>query len=125
VLTATATHLATGNTSEFSACEVVVMGPCATEPLEVQGLYVGSNHVTVGWTPFGPSVAYDLVRGYVDELPVGSPAASCLASESSQAFYEDVDEPTTGRAFYYVVRARNVCGPGPWGTDAVEANVCP
>jgi hypothetical protein len=125
VLTATATQLATGNTSEFSGCEVVVMGPCATAPLEVQGLYVDSNQITVSWTPFGPSVLYDLVRGYVDELSVGSPAASCLVTESSQVFYDDVEVPTTGRVFYYVVRARNACGVGPWGTDAVEANACP
>jgi hypothetical protein len=79
----------------------------------------------VSWTPFGPSVLYDLVRGYVDELSVGSPAASCLVTESSQVFYDDVEVPTTGRVFYYVVRARNACGVGPWGTDAVEANACP
>ena len=112
-LTATATALATGNTSEFSPCRIVEAGACASPPGEVHDVAMDGDQMTVMWAPYGPSVAYDVARGDVDGLRAGDEAA-CIATGLTAPSFADATTPGVGSGFYYLVRANNACGPGPW-----------
>jgi hypothetical protein len=45
----------------------------------------------------------------------GMTAAACAASPQPPSSYADGQAPPLNDAFYYLVRARNACGPGPLG----------
>lgn len=125
VVTATATATATGNTSQFSACRVVESVPCSAAPGEVPGVTVDPDQRTVEWTPYGSSVVYDVARGDMGGLRAGG-GASCIASRLTSPFVTDPALPGVGRAFYYLVRASNACGSGPWQGATQEATIsCP
>jgi len=123
VVTTTATSTVSGNTSEFSACAAVQQGACGGPPGLVQRLMVGELAADrVSWEGFGPSVRYDVSRGYTHEL--GSTDAACVASGLSDAWYDDPSAPPAGLSFYYLVRASNGCGAGPWSEGAARG-ACP
>jgi hypothetical protein len=92
----------------------VVAGVSLTKP--------GGTSVEVSWTSqdavVGPSTVYDLVTGLVGDLrAVGDyRGASCLQDGQANTPYTDTrPHPATGAAYYYLVRAQNVCGTGSWG----------
>jgi len=59
---------------------------------------------------------FDLMRGSLSELPVGSGASEvCLESSLAATNSRDPEDPTIGTAFYYLVRGRSGCGPGTFG----------
>ena len=76
------------------------------------------------WRAFGPSVTYDVARGTLAGLRAGVPAA-CLSTGQSVAFHDDQAEPTPSEIYYYLIRAQNLCGKGPWGDDNARTSVCP
>lgn len=126
VLTATATDQTSGNTSEFSACRTITMRACGSPPREVEGLMIGSDHELVSWSPFGPSVHYDLGRGMCDAF--GAAPLVCLAQGLSGSAFRDSAMPPAAQSFCYDVRATNSCGAGPWGGStlgAIHATTCP
>ena len=122
VLTATATELSTGNTSQFSTCVEASVTECTGLPPEVSGLHMEADHVTLTWSPFGPSVSYDVARGTMSGLRAGA-GATCLESGVAGASYQDLELPAAGESFFYLVRAVSACGAGPWG--AIEVTACP
>ena len=62
---------------------------------------------------------HQLLRGLTLELPVGSsPGETCLAPGTSAATARDTASPAEGQAFWYLVRARNSCGTGTYGTTS-------
>lgn len=89
-------------------------------PGEVTGLTVAGDGETLEWNPAtvgaGAATTHDVLRGRLDELPVGSGAGEiCLASEHPEATLIDPSVPATGEGFYYQVRGTGPCGPGPYG----------
>lgn len=89
-------------------------------PGEVAGDAVSADGATYSWAPVaslaGSGTVYDVARGALGELPVGSGATeSCLATDLQASSVTDGDTPPTGGGFYYVVRARNACGTGTYG----------
>jgi hypothetical protein len=67
---------------------------------------------------------YDVARGTLNELAVGT-SAVCIAV-SPDAFHDDFDVPGPNVAYYYIVRATNACGAGPWGQGVKARTVtCP
>lgn len=67
----------------------------------------------------GTATVYDLLRGDADQFPVGQgPQESCLATGISTNTAPTPDAPAPGTAFWYLVRARNVCGTGSYGTTS-------
>jgi len=88
---------------------------------------------TFAWTSAeagaGAATVHDVVRGDALALPVGGASEVCLAPGTPAATAVDPDEPLVGEAFYYLVRGRNACGEGSWGTDGAgtprETAVCP
>jgi len=92
-------------------------------PREVGGLLVGANSDSsnVSWfcsadVTAGSSASYDVVRGDLEELPVGSgPSEVCLAAIVSQTNISDAALPSLSHGFRYLVRGRNSCGVGTYG----------
>jgi len=120
-----------------------VADPCDCDPLdhdafaipgEVTGLSLAADALTLSWDPAWPAAGewtlHDLVRGRLDELPVGGGASeACVAAGLYDATAADPALPPARRGFYYAVRAWNVCGVGSYGaTSAGGARVtaaCP
>jgi hypothetical protein len=78
----------------------------------------------------GPGTSYDVLRGSVDELPVGGvPPDTCLHDNLTSPTTTDTEIPLAGRAFFYLVRGTNACGVGTWGfqSDGAErfSAACP
>jgi hypothetical protein len=59
-----------------------------------------------------------VLRGLVSELPVGGASDACLAAGTLASSVADADLPTAGAAFWYLVRAENVCGTGTYGATS-------
>jgi hypothetical protein len=95
---------------------------CETAPSEPYDLAVWSDLTTLDWSPpadLGGAVApvYDVVRS--DSPADFTSAAVCLeGDDGSNSWAIDPVLPPAGGAFYYLVRAENVCGAGSWGQDS-------
>ena len=93
-------------------------------PGEVAGLAFSADAVTLTWDPIPGAPAgsvYDVARGVVGELPVGSGASeSCLATGVAGPPAPDPDLPEVGRSLWYLVRGRHACGTGTWGYAAAN-----
>lgn len=64
----------------------------------------------------GVGVTYDGIRGVLAELPVGSGANElCLAPTVASSTLADHATPSSGDAFWYLVRGSNACGVGTYG----------
>lgn len=113
-ITATATHLASGNSSEFSQCLTAIdAGACLAPPGELQGMMVAMGEVT--WQPWGTSgTHYAIARGELSGLTSTTPA-TCLATDWNASSFSDPSLPTAGTTYYYLVRGSNACGDGAWG----------
>jgi len=88
-------------------------------PGEVAGLAFGSDRLTLSWTSAaaaaGSATQHQVLRGLVSELPVGAGSDSCIAAGTPASSVEDADVPPDDGAFWYLVRAKNVCGTGTFG----------
>jgi hypothetical protein len=64
----------------------------------------------------GSATVHDVARGLLSELPVGSGAAeTCLASGPANSAM-DTTTPAVGEGRWYLVRGRNGCAAGIYGT---------
>lgn len=78
----------------------------------------------------GSGTVYDVVRDLLSNLPTsGTASAIGLACGTSETAHTDPELPVEGSGFYYLVRARNVCGDGGWGEDSAgtprSVSACP
>ncbi len=102
-------------------------GALRAVPAPVSGLGFGSGGVKnrLSWTSpqaqGGSATVSDAVRGALSALPVGSGAETCLASGVVASQVDDAVTPTTGTALWYLVRGRNACGTGSYGTQTSGA----
>jgi hypothetical protein len=66
---------------------------------------------------FGSGTVYDIMRGLVSELPVGSGAGeSCIAQGNTASTLDVSEDPALGQVYYYLGRLRNTCANGTWQT---------
>jgi hypothetical protein len=120
----------------LNAMDCAPYDPTAQDPpgAEVSSLSVGgSGTALLTWTPLAAAPAtwtYDVLRGGLQSLRTGGlTGMGCFASSLPPAPLADpsVLSPTDG--WYYFVRARNACGPGPLGVTSTGATrpspVCP
>ena len=64
----------------------------------------------------GSGTVFDVLRGPVDELPVGSgPGETCAIQATPDTSLPLDAAPAPGHGSYYVVRGRNACGMGTYG----------
>ncbi len=91
----------------------------AVWPGEVTDLNVdGATPALITWSDMGPGQRYDVASGSISELRAqgGSVGALCLDDDGVvTAYYDARSNPPAGDAYYYLVRAQNVCGDGSYG----------
>ena len=98
-------------------------GGAFEEPGELGGDHFAAEHKTYSWHSVaavtGQGIVYDVARGLASQLRIdgGFTGASCLSDSQSSPFLVDPQVPPPGEAFYYLARAQNVCGDGPWGAS--------
>ena len=115
------------------ACEC---GPGDTVPGEATDLLVSPTGLGAGalltWIPPAPvgllnAMTYDVLRSTVPSAFTAADA--CFESGGGDTSAIDSTAPPVGSAFFYVVRARNACGPGVAHRNsmgaAVPARDCP
>ncbi len=115
-----ASDTALASTVEAAIDDLMVVAKSSDIPGEVQNLVVGAQlgPTSLGWTPQGGGVLYDVIGGDASSLiPAGSVAdAQCLANGSSTARWVDSrPDPALGQTYYYLVRAEQSCNPGTYG----------
>ncbi|HXU10955.1 MAG TPA: FG-GAP-like repeat-containing protein [Candidatus Binatia bacterium] len=102
-------------------------------PFEVGGLVAsGASPTGLAWQgqdlACGPETRYDLVSG---PLSPGSgpvfPSSTCLSSTTAVVYDDARPAPPAGSAWWYLVRSRNSCGAGSYGTPLRDAGIpaCP
>jgi hypothetical protein len=107
-------------------CQAGVCAPGALvgPPGEVAGLAFAADKTSLSWDPIPgapPDTLYDVARGLVNEMPVGSgPAEACQATGVATPSTTDAAVPDLGRAFWYLVRGRHACGTGTYGYAATN-----
>ena len=89
-------------------------------PFEIQNLRVSRTTPTLEWledfSNGGGGTTYDVLRGRLDELPVGTGASeSCLVNGWGALTFDDIEDPPAGVGFYYLIRGTNGCGIGAYG----------
>jgi len=92
---------------------------CKNTPLglpgEVAGLTFFSDKQMLSWEATAHATAYEVARGDLVSLPVGSGADVCLGSWPAPSAM-DAEEPNPARGFWYIVRGTNPCaGAGSYG----------
>ena len=109
-------------------------GGAHTVPGEIAGVAWDADKQTLRWNSAAPGsgsgALHDVLRGRVDELPVGGGAAeTCTGSGLSDDFMTEIETPASGVARWYLVRGRNVCGDGGYGSASDltvrVSNICP
>jgi hypothetical protein len=102
-------------------------------PAEVSNLQVlTENPSNLSWSSqaiaAGPGTLYDLVSGSLTPTSgiVFSPA-DCLQNSTTVNFSDVRPTPTIGTAFWYLVRGRNSCGTGSYGSALRDSRIpaCP
>jgi photosystem II stability/assembly factor-like uncharacterized protein len=103
-------------------------------PGELSGLLFQDDAQTLEWNPVQPGAGsgtvHDVLRGALEELPVGAGASElCVASGVAGTSASDAAEPPSEGGFWYLVRARNACGAGTYGSDSTgserTSSACP
>jgi hypothetical protein len=99
-----------------NACDCAPNDAGALAPPSQSTLFVYSDRQTVYWADVGSATIRSVVRGRLDEMPVGSgPSETCLMSDDTASFVTDPALPPAGRGFWYLMRAQNVCGVVTYG----------
>ena len=106
------------------------LDPTAQDPpqAEVTGVSVaGAASASIAWSPLGgapPTWSYDVVRGGLLAIRSdhGLAGAACFAAAQAAPPATDATPPASGDGFYYLVRARNACGPGTLGSASDDTS---
>ncbi len=69
----------------------------------------------------GSETVYDLVTGALGASPLST--TSCMTYGTGVGFLDIRDAPLVGTGYWYLVRARNTCGGGTYGTAPRDASV--
>ena len=92
-------------------------------PPEIIALLIAADKVTLTWQSAAPGAGsgtvHDVLRGLLSELPVGSgPSETSLPPGGFGSSATDAATPGAGQGFWYLVRGRNECGAGTYGTSS-------
>jgi hypothetical protein len=100
------------------ACDCAPTDPGAFNvPGEVGNVTIAADGSTLSWdsaaSVAGSNVVYDVIEP--PNPAIAGSVAICLASRVPGATVSDPSAPRPGAVVYYLVRARNDCGSGPYG----------
>src|SRR6185436_14415500 len=109
------------NGSDCAPYDVTTADPPGGEATGVG--VAGAATATLDWTmPAGSPASWtsDLVRGGILQMRAdgNTAGAVCVASDLASPAWSDPDLPPSGDGYYYLARARNVCGTGPLGAGS-------
>ena len=96
-------------------------------PVEVTGLEFSSSS-DLSWTGqaalTGPETTFDTASGYFSAAHGFSLAPSaCLQAGGGVGYSDTRPDPAVGEGFWYLVRARNSCATGTYGTEPRDASI--
>lgn len=100
-------------------------------PMEVSNLRVSAASATsLSWddqvAPAGPGTQYDLASGVLlGSWQADLISGTCLWSGTAATYADVRTDPETGSGFWYLVRGRNSCGVGTFGSSPIDAIVGP
>ncbi len=125
----------TDNDGSGDACDCAFDEPNAfAVPGEVGALLFELDRTTLLWDSLastaGSGTYFQVIRGSLAELPAGSGLSdTCLGSAVFDTALSDPSTPTPGEGLWYLVRGRNACGTGSYGTTSGGAprtpSACP
>jgi hypothetical protein len=99
-------------------------------PTEVSNLQAVDTVPTgLSWAGqnIGTATQYAIATGTVTSAGSFSfPAGTCLPTVTTTSTTDTRTAPALGQMYYYLVKSRNVCGAGTWGTPARDTHpACP
>jgi len=101
-------------------------------PGDVSALTVnGSSPASLGWDSqaagVGPSVVYQVASGSASGAGIDFGSASCLATVATPQFDDLRGNPARGAAYWYLIRGKDSCGTGTYGSAQSDALIpaCP
>jgi hypothetical protein len=102
-------------------------------PAEVTGMVMSSDKVTLAWdsavSTGGPGTLHDVLRGLLQELPVGAGGSELCLGSITDSQWPDAQTPPANQGFWYLVRGRNAVGTGTYGRASSGAervsSACP
>jgi hypothetical protein len=97
-------------------------GTVFAAPLEIVNVLF-PDKTTLVWDSDAPNsgsgTVYDVLRGDVEEYPVGAGMAEiCQENDLADTSVTGLPDPPGGVGQYYLVRGTNVCGTGTYGLDS-------
>jgi len=98
------------------------------EVSDVDVLAGAPTPITWATQTLGSATSYDVATGLLSAASgtLSFSAGSCLGVDGAPPFTDSRGAPPAGQAYYYMVKARNACGPGTYGTMARDtAPACP
>ena len=118
--------------ADGSDCAPLQAGSFAL-PREVTGVTFAADKVTLRWNSAAPgagtATVHNVLRGALNQLPVGAGASeACLAPVVVGTATTDLNRPSAGQGFWYLVRGHNDCGAGTYGqatTGPRVSSICP
>jgi hypothetical protein len=108
-----------GSGGTVAACTGGVSnGPAGVVNLHVDKL---GGAAEISWDATPNATSYDVVRGALGALPVGPGDGdeSCLGPVTVPST-SDATVPAPGTGFFYLIRGRAACGPGPYGSQGLH-----
>ncbi len=99
-------------------------------PSEIPALdATGTASTQIAWTDqtLGSGTLYDLASGTLS-IPgiLDFTSGECVLSAPSSPASDPRPAPAAGEAWYYLIKSRNVCGPGTYGTAGRDSQpACP
>ena len=99
-------------------------------PFEVAGFAALNASPSLAWQgqdqACGPETRYDLVSGALSSGTGPAFASStCLTSTTAVVYDDTRPAPPAGSAYWYLVRSRNSCGVGTFGTPMSDGSIPP
>ncbi|HEU5180168.1 MAG TPA: hypothetical protein VFW45_05215, partial [Candidatus Polarisedimenticolia bacterium] len=96
-------------------------------PVEVTELAFSSGS-TFSWTDqaslTGPETAFDLASGsFSTGQGFGFSQSACLQAGGGVGYSDNRQDPSLGQGYWYLVRARNSCGTGTYGSQPRDASI--
>ena len=114
-------------------CDPVDAGAHAI-PAEIAVVVFEQDRETLIWESAAPGAGvgtlHDVLRGSLSEFPVGSGGSgTCISSGIAGSTTTDSTMPALGTGRWYLVRGRNGCGVGTYGSTTAgttrQSGVCP
>jgi hypothetical protein len=95
-----------------STCTMHACSGCGGPPPEATDLVADANKSAYSWSLAAGATEYDVARGPVSGLPVGSAGDEACFGHLAGPSIVDATTPDPGTAFWYLARGRNACGAG-------------